>query len=192
MRVMILPEDFVKDEQVLLPIIKRLMAEVGRPRAKVLVCKDPRFHGTSHALKWEWIEQALDRHRGMVDLFLLCVDRDGEIGRRTQLDRIEALAAEKVGPDRIFLAENAWQELEVWILAGHDLPREWDWNTIRAERDPKEYYFQPFAERRGVLDQPGQGRGKLAIEAAARYDRIRSLCKEDVLNLESRIKQRLG
>lgn len=192
MKVMILPEDFVKDEQVLVPIVKKMMAELGRPKAKVLVCKTPRFHGTGQALKWEWIEQALDRHWGMVDLFLLCVDRDGEAGRRDSLDSIEAKARGKIGTGRIFLAEHAWQELEVWVLAGHDLPREWDWDSIRAERHPKERYYLPFAESRGVLDQPGEGRGKLAREAASKYQRIRALCREDVQNLESRIRERLS
>jgi hypothetical protein len=69
-RVLILPEDFVKDECILQPIIEAMMKALNRPRAKVKVCKDPRFHGTSEVLKWEFIEQALNRHRGMFDLCL--------------------------------------------------------------------------------------------------------------------------
>jgi hypothetical protein len=37
------------------------------------------------------------------------------------LDHLEARAAVYLGDDRRFLAEHAWQELEVWALAGHDL-----------------------------------------------------------------------
>ena len=163
------------------------MKAVGKPKAKVVVCKDPRFHGTSEALKWEWVKQALDRHRGMVDLFLLCVDRDGNKNRRTSLDQIESSANVEIGPGRGFFAENAWQEVEVWLLAGHDLPPEWDWKEVRKEPHPKERYYLPFAEMRGVIDHPGEGRGKLAREAAARYDRIRNKCQEDVRNLQTRI-----
>ena len=64
----------------------------------------------------------------MTDVFVLCVDRDGERGRRRRLDAIE----EEFGNGRDFLAENAW-ELETWVLAGLDLPRRWRWTDIRAE-----------------------------------------------------------
>jgi hypothetical protein len=185
--VLVLAEDFVKDEHLLQPIIEAMLKAVGKPRAKVKVCKDPRFHGTGEALKWESIKQALDRHRGMVDLFLLCVDRDGNVNRRITLDHLEKQAQAEIGAGRLFLAENAWQEVEVWLLMGHDLPAEWNWKKVRAEVHPKELYYLPFAERRGVLDLPGEGRGKLAREAALRYDRIRQRCREDVQNLEKRI-----
>jgi hypothetical protein len=71
LNVLILAEDFVKDEAVLQPIIQEMMKAVGKGLAKVKVCKDPRFHGTSEALRWEFIEQALSRHQGMVDVFIL-------------------------------------------------------------------------------------------------------------------------
>ena len=90
-------------------------------------------------------------------------------------------------PIAVFLAENAWQEVEVWVLAGHDLPKDWTWQDIRQEPNPKETYFEPFAKQRSVLDEPGQGRKTLAREAAENYGRIRSLCREDVASLEAAI-----
>jgi hypothetical protein len=69
--VLVIAEDFVKDEHLLQPIVEAIMKAVGKSRAEVKVCKDPRFHGTGEALKWESIKQAIDRHEGMVDLFLL-------------------------------------------------------------------------------------------------------------------------
>jgi hypothetical protein len=73
------------------------------------------------------------------------------------------------------------------VLAGHDLPHDWVWQQIRAELDPKEIYFLPFATQKGVLKEPGQGRKTLAQEAARRYPRIKGLCQEDIGNLEARI-----
>lgn len=64
MNILVIAEDFVKDEHVLLPIVSAMMSELGKDRAKIKVCKDPRFHGTGEALKWEFIEQAIDRHQG--------------------------------------------------------------------------------------------------------------------------------
>ncbi len=187
MNILVIAEDFVKDEHVLQPIVKAMMQAVGRPRAKVKVCKDPRFHGTGEALRWELVQQVINRHKGMVDLFLLCVDRDGNEHRRKVLDGLELKAQAELGTGRAFLAENAWQEVEVWLLMGHDMLAGWQWKEVRAEPHPKELYYLPFAEHHRVLDLPGEGRGKLAREAAARYDRIRQRCREDVQNLEKRI-----
>ncbi len=186
--VLVLPEDPVKDGYVLKPIIEAMMRAVGKPQARVVVCVDPRFHGTSQALRWQFIQQALSRNAGMFHLYLLCVDRDGEVKRQAVLDSLEIQASGFIGQDRAFLAEHAWQEIEVWLLAGHDLPRKWAWRAIRDEVHPKETYYRPFAESRGVLDLPGEGRDKLAREAASHYDRIRVRCKEDIQRLEDRIR----
>jgi len=187
-KVLILAEDFVKDEFLLQPIIQAMMKAVGKPKAKVKVCRDPRFHGTGEALKWEYIEQALKRHQGMVDLFLLCVDRDGKAHRQVVLGNLENQAKTVIGTGRALLAENARQEVEVWLLMGHELLPKWEWKKIRQETHPKETYYLPFAESRGVLDLPAEGRDKLAREAASRYDRIRGRCKEDIQRLEGRVR----
>jgi len=187
MNVLIIPEDFRTDQYVLKPIIQKMFKSLGKPNAKIIVLKDPLLGGVVEALKWERIEQIIDMRKGTTDLFLLCVDRDGKPNRKVQLEKIEANAKEILVSDRLFLAENAWQELEVWILAGHsDLPKEWKWSDIRSDRDPKENYFLPFAKQKGVVNEQSQGRKKLAEQAD--YSRISKLCPEDVRSLEDRIK----
>jgi hypothetical protein len=88
----------------------------------------------------------------------------------------------------MFLAENAWQEIEVWALAGHDLPRGWNWQEVRVEPNSKEVYFEPYTRQRGLSLEPGGGRKTLAEQAAQRYARIRQRCPEDVANLENRVR----
>lgn len=186
MKVLVIPEDFRKDQYMLQPIIKAMMEALVKPKSKVIVCKDPLLGGISEALKWENIKYIIERYP-MVDLFLLCVDRDGKEGREVKLDLLERQAKEILSNGKLFLAANAWQELEVWVLAGHDLPNEWQWQDIRREINPKEEYFLPFAKQRNVIDSPGEGRKILAEEAAKRYNRIRQLCPEDIENLENRM-----
>lgn len=185
MNVLIIPEDFRKDQYMLRPLIEAMLRAIGR-NAKIRVCTDPRLGGIHQALRWDRIEEIIDRYRGMVDLFLLCIDRDGDPNRRQSLDNIEQNATNILPPDKLFLAEHAWQEIEVWVLAGHQLPAKWVWQTIQAEIHPKEVYFLPFAEHRNLLNEPGEGRKTLAQEAARRYSRIRQLCPE-VAALEARI-----
>lgn len=185
MNVLIVPEDFRKDQYMLKPIIWAMMKELGKAKAKVRVCQDPLLGGVSEALKWENIQAILDRYR-MVDLFLLCVDRDGKSGRQNSLRNLEQKSQEILKERQVFLAENAWQEIEVWVLAGHSLPKDWNWQDIRAEVDPKEAYFLPFAEQQGLLSSPGEGRKSLA--ESANYQRICQLCPEDFANLEHRVR----
>lgn len=188
MRVLVIPEDFPDDQYVLQPIVAAMLAHLGRKQARVRVCAVPRLRGIGEALKWERQQEIIQRYRGMVDLFLLCVDRDGEAGRRSALDALEQQARSSLPAGCAFLAENAWQEIEVWVLAGHALPPEWDWSEVRNEPHPKERYLEPFARQRGVADGPGKGRKALAEEAAKSYrQRIRRLCPEDVQALEKRI-----
>jgi hypothetical protein len=178
--VLVIPEDFRLDQYILKPIIKAMMAEIGRPLANVRVLQE-KLGSVQEALKWSNVSAVIDRYRGMVNLFVLIVDRDGDPHRRSRLTEIEHQAA----PMCTLLAENAWQELEVWALAGQKLP--WTWKDVRAEQHPKEKYFEPFAKSRGLQNEPGRGRTTLGREAAARYGRVRQLCAEDVGALEKRI-----
>jgi hypothetical protein len=186
MKILVIPEDFRKDQYMLKPIITAMMAKLGKPSTKVMICQDPLLGGISEALKWENIENIINQYP-IVDLFLLCVDRDGKEGRKTALEKIEEKAAQILSTQRFLLAENAWQEIEVWVLAGQNLPTDWNWRDIRNEINPKETYFLPLSQQRNLLNDPGEGRKTLAEEAVKRYDRIRKLCPEDIINLENRI-----
>src|SRR5207249_1096517 len=106
--------------------------------------------------------------------FILCVDRDGIGGRRAVLDNLENEAAGLLNESQLFLSENAWQEIEVWVLAGLELPPKWSWKRVREEANPKEIYYLPFAKVRKVIDHPWEGRKVLAREAATHYRRIRN------------------
>lgn len=187
--VLVIPEDSRKDQYVLKPIVEKMVQSVIAA-ANVQVCRDPILGGIGEALKWERISEIVDRYKGMTHLFLLIVDRDCNDGRRDSLKRIEEKAAEVLrGTGRIFLTEHAWQEVEVWPLAGFDtLPKEWKWPDIRKDCHPKETYYDQFAKARGVYSAPYQGRDTLSREAAKNYKRIRTLCPEDVKALEDRIR----
>ena len=188
MRVLIIPEDFTYDQYILQPLIQAMLNYLGKPRAKVRVCRDPQLGGVDQATNWVQIQEIIERYP-MNDLFLLCVDRDGKSGRRNKLDELEEQAREILPSQKQFFAENAWQETEVWILAGHDLPKEWDWKEIRNDRDPKEHYFNLFAIQKGLPEHEPLTYKKLTKEAVGRYgSRIRKLCPEDILVLEDKIR----
>ena len=183
MRVLVIPEDFRNDQYVLKPLFERLLRSAGKPHARILVCKDPLLGGVGEALKSARIREIVDQYEGMTDVFILCVDRDDSEGRRPRLDAIET----EFGNGRAFLAENAWEEIETWALAGLNLPKDWHWNDVRAEVDVKERYFEPLARERGVADGPGGGRKALGEEAARSIGAIRQKCPEDFDALARRV-----
>ncbi len=185
MNVLVIPEDFRKDQYLLKPLFQRLFGSLGRRRVRVRVCQDPLLGGVGEALKIGRIREVVEQHRGMTDLFILCVDRDGETGRRTRLTEIE----EKLDDEGCLCAENAWEEIETWTLAGVDLPGNWKWAEIRAEVHVKERYFEPLARLRGVADGPGGGRKVLGGEAARNLDAIRRKCPEDFGAFARRLEQ---
>lgn len=191
LNVLVIPEDHTHDEAILKPIIKAMLEALGQPGATVQVCRSPRLRGIADALDAATLETIVDRYAFRTDLFLLCVDRDGEAGRCEALVHRERLATDWLRAGRTFFAVAAEQEIEVWLLAGHDLPADWSWRDIRAEPDAKERYYEPFARRCGMLELPAEGRSALALAAARRYSRIRRRCKELAL-LEQRISQWLS
>lgn len=187
MKVVVIPEDFRKDQYILAPLFRQLFRSLGSTQARVTVCQDPLLGGVSEAPKSERLEEVVARYP-MADMLILCVDRDGAAGRRQRLDQIET----EFGKHGTFLAENAWEEVETWALAGLDLPKEWAWADVRAEVNVKEVYFDELARLRGVAAGPGGGRKRLGEEAAHNLRAIRQKCAEDFDRLALQIEAELA
>ena len=184
MNVLIIPEDFRYDQYILRPLFQRLFQSLNR-RATVTVLTDPLLGGVDEALKSERLKEVVEQYDGMTDLFVLCVDRDGYASRRHRLSAIEQ---EFGNAPRRFLAQDAWEEIETWVLAGIDLPTPWRWSEVRREVNVKEMYFDVLAQLRGVADDLGRGRKTLADEASRNIGAIRQKCREDFDRLAEQIR----
>lgn len=60
--VLVIPEDFRKDQYILQPIIQRLLTECGKPNANVRVCRDPLLGGVSQAMNRQELEEIIERY----------------------------------------------------------------------------------------------------------------------------------
>ena len=181
MKALIVPEDFRRDQFILKPLFSKLLASLGKPRATVRVCQNPLLGGVGEALKSERVAEIVDRDGGSVQVILLCIDRDGNTGRRQRLDQLEEEFGEPL------LGTEAWEEIETWVLAGLKLPPDWDWADVRAEVQVKEQYFSVLASQRGVDGGPDGGRSELGEEASRLIDAIRLKCPEDFDALARRL-----
>ena len=82
MNVLIIPEDFRNDQFILKPLFEQLLCSMGKQNARVRVCQDPLLGGIGEAMKSERIAEIVERYDGITDIFVLCVDRDGNFERR--------------------------------------------------------------------------------------------------------------
>ena len=180
MRVLVIPEDFRNDQYILQPLFKRLFRSAGMRAARVEICRDPLLEGVNQALRVERLREIVDQYP-MIDVFILCVDRDGETNRRQVLDQIECAFGSRL------VAVNAWEEIETWVLAGVDLPNSWRWADVRAEVNVKERYFEKLVDQRGLKDELGRGRRVLGDEASRNIAAIRQKCVEDFDELADRL-----
>lgn len=188
MKVLVIPEDFRQDQFLLKPLFDSLFQKrLGLSRSRVRVCQDPNLGGVGEALKSKRIQEIVDRYKSKADIFILCIDRDGEVSRRQALDNLEAKV--QIPGSCMFVAEVAWEEIETWALAGLDLPAEWQWEEIRKEVDVKEEYFEPLVRDRKLEASPGRGRKPLGLEAAHRIDRIVQRCPDDFGKLAVRLER---
>ena len=188
MNVLIVSEDPRLDKYALLPIIRAAMAAAGKPRAKVAIDESSRTKGVDHLLAPSNLARLI-RIYPSVHLFLVVVDRDCDTGRRSTLDRLEHDAGRALKPGRKVICAEAWEELEVWILAGLDLPQGMTFSALRADCHPKERYFDPVVRQRRLELTPGRRRQPLAIEAVRRYRQMVSRCRPDLGTLETRIRE---
>ena len=179
MRVVIVPEDHTNDRFILKPIFDRLFERIGFANTKIRVAQS-KHKGVDAVLNSANLSEIIGRY-SMTDLFVLCVDRDRDTKRRVRLDQIETEFSPRV------IAVNAWEEIETWVLAGLNLPNHWIWSDVRAERDVKERYFEPFANMQDVSDGPGGGREALGSRASRHIDAIRQKCPEDFDALARRL-----
>lgn len=189
LNVLVLAEDITHDQHIVCPVVRAALTTLGQPRALVRPCLDPRFRGVAEATDSEALRGVYDDYRGMVDLFVLCIDRDGKPGRDAVLANLENEARTH---SAVMLGIAAYQEIETWALAGSTEfnPRALglgSWADVREDPDVKERAFEPFARLRRLDAGVGGGRKALGLEAGRAYVRqVRAKCPE-VAAFEARL-----
>jgi hypothetical protein len=181
--VLVVPEDPTHNGDILEPLIVRMLAQCGKPNARVLVLTNPKVQGYEHAR--QKLPEILERYRHF-DLILFLVDADGK-DKAAVFEALESKAASNGLP--LFCAA-AEQEVEVWLLAGHAEKLEIPWGEVRRDISVKENVFEPFLSKYGDRRRYGGGRDLLMREAVEKYDQILQRCPE-LQRLQGRITQLL-
>ena len=178
--VLVVPEDHTLDQYILLPLVRKLMAACGRPRATVNVLRKQRVQGYSDAKK-VLVEYVLPTHK-YYNLLLFMPDADG----RDRADEFRHLESEAALRNVRLLCCAAVEEVEAWLLAGHLGKLNNPWSVIRADTSVKENHFFRFLQSHGDVRAVDGGRKRLMEETLLNYSGLLDRCPE-LKELESRL-----
>lgn len=197
MNIVVIPEDPTYDRHIVQPIIQAMMTWIGKSNATIRL-PEGNLGGTGSALDWASLEPIVNQYQYLADLFLLCVDRDGDAGRRDSLNYLEEKAQNKLANEGFgeiaFFAVAAQQEIEVWALGGISelpTPDRYTWDAVRSDSNAKERYFRAYVERSGLIERQFEDRKILGETSAAHYKTLRQKCPE-LEKLEKRIQEWLN
>ena len=172
-RVLIIPENPTNDQHILKPVVEALFDDLGQ-NAKITVLQEPHIHGIEQALDPAILTDVFDIY-ATTDLFLLIVDRDGELNRVKRFDRLRELATSRT---KTLIGCLAIEELEVWALALYKDELSARWPEVRSEVHVKERHFQPLAESKGWQTAVGGGRKHAMRQLKGNWRSLKSLCSE--------------
>jgi hypothetical protein len=177
-RALVIPEDPTFNGYILKPLVGRILAECGRPNAKVMVLTNPKADGYDHAKTL--LDEVFKRYKHH-DLLLFLPDADGN-DRSGEFAHLEQKAL-RAGVRLVCCA--AVQEVEVWLMAGHTGKLEKSWSEVRADVSVKENIFVPFLKEHGDARRAGGGRDLLIQQTLTNYDGLLDRCPELRLLQES-------
>lgn len=177
-QVLVIPEDPTYNGYILKPIVERMLTELGKPNAHVVILTNPKVHGYPHAVS-AIRGDLVDRYRHF-PLWLFLPDGDCA----SNLGAIESELLER-GVHLFCCA--AQPEVETWLLAGHRDELPIPWPDVRQHPRLKEDVFEPFLKQFGDSRSPGGGREHLTRQTLTNYRGLLSVCPE-LAELEDRLR----
>ena len=169
--VLVIPEDPVLNGHILKPLTKAVIADAGRPAAKVDVLGKPRVRGYDHAVRV--IRDELPGRYRFKDLWLFFPDAD-----KTTDDALQALEEHVAKQGITLLCCAAQSEVEIYACAAFrdDIPGSWE----DARRHPrmKEEIFEPLLASHGDPRRAGAGRDRMIDRSLENLPLLFRLCPE--------------
>ena len=169
--VLVIPEDPVLNGHILKPLANAVIADAGRPAAKVDVLSNPRVRGYDHAVRI--IRDELPGRHRFKDLWLFFPDADKATG-----DAMRALE-EHVAKQKItLLCCVAQPEVEIYACVAYrdDIPGSWE--EARDHPRMKEEIFKPLLDKHGDPRRSGEGRDLMINRSLENLPLLFRLCPE--------------
>ena len=170
-RVLVIAEDPTWNGYILKPLTKALLADVGRPAARVELLTSPRLQGYDQARKA--IPDELPHRYAFFDLWLFFPDAD-----RANPDREQWLEEKLASRGITLFCCPAQPEVEIYACVGFRDDLNEPWKAIREHPHMKEEVFQPLLERQRATGRVGGGRREMIARSLGNLELLYRLCPE--------------
>ena len=184
LRVLVIPEDPTHNGYILRPLVRALLSEVGRPKAKVQLLTSPRVRGYDDAVKT--IRGDLASRYRFMDLWLFFPDAD-----RASPDSMTSLEHDLRREGVNLFGCPAVPEVEIYACAAYRPAESGEWEAWRSHPRLKETIFADPLRDHGDLKGPGGGRRSMVEKALRQRQGFFALFPE-VARLRDRIAKHLA
>ena len=182
-RVLVIPEDPTNNGYILKPVVEMVLAEAGRPTAKVYVLTNPRLRGFDHAV--QAIRDELPNRYRHMDLWLFMPDADRATPAAMK-DLEDHIASVGVA----LLCCPAQPEVEIYACSAYSRDMGVSWAEARKHGTFKEDVFAQLLEAHGDRRRPGAGRGQMT-DASLANRRLFFRLHPEIARLRDRIQAKL-
>jgi hypothetical protein len=179
-RVLVIPEDPTHNGYILKPLVQALLADIGKPKARVEVLGNPRLEGYDHAMRA--IKSELSDRYQYFDLWLFFPDAD-----RANPIAMQALEQQVSAKGIPLFCCPALPEVEIYACAGWRDKLGRPWAEVQGDTRMKENIFEPLLRQYGDSRRAGGGRDLLIAESLRNLTLLLSLCPE-LKELRERLK----
>ena len=170
-RVLVVPEDPTHNGYILKPLLEALLADAGKPQARVQVLSNPRLNGYDQAV--QAIRHDLADSYRWFDLWVFVPDAD-----RGTPAAMDALEAELSGQGVTLFCCPAEPEVEIYACAAYRAEIPGGWPAARAHPRMKEAVFAPLQAAHGDARSAGGGRMQMIDESLRSLPALLQLCPE--------------
>jgi len=170
-RVLVIPEDPTHNGYLLKPVVEAVLADAGRPRARVTVLNNPRLEGYDHALRA--IRDELPDRYGFWDLWVFIPDAD-----RASVEAMANLEKELGEKGISLICSPAQPEVEIYACAAFRKEISLSWDDVRSHAAMKEEIFESLLEHHGDSRRAGAGRDLMVAASLANLPLLYQLCPE--------------
>lgn len=180
-KVLVIPEDPTHNGYILKPLMQAILADAGKPNAKVDVLTNPKLNGYDHAMR-AIRDELPDRYR-FWDLWIFVPDAD-----RASESAMSGLEKELKGKGVTLVCCPAEPEVEIYACAAYRGEIAGGWSSARRDARMKEDVFRPLLKRHGDDRRAGEGRDLMISQSLKNLPLLFQMCPELKL-LRDRIAQ---
>lgn len=180
-KVLVIPEDPTHNGYILKPLVEAILADAGKPNAKVQILSSPRLNGYDHAVNA--IKNELADRYGFWDLWIFIPDAD-----RATPAAMQGLESGLKEKNITLFCCPAVPEVEAYCCVAYRDQLGASWTTVRESKSMKETYFDPLLAKRGDDRRAGGGRDQLIAASLSPLSTLLQFCPE-LKNLRDRVAQ---